>query len=460
MSSQQAAEGQSPAPKVYRDFTLHLDDFNSTDSTFRIWIEGAHPGFGGGMKPEDGPRPTYKPADFWANPLTGMGGPLGLLDRRQLEEAQMHALGDQLANLALPEGILREHFLLSLHEVESKGEGLRLRLVIDAEPLAQVPWEFLRLQQAAGKGPTDFLALRREVSIVRSNQVQASQRSLPQRDHMRLAAMLSSPIDQDELPLDEEKKLLESAVGALNPDSGRPRAVLSLAEHPATLDALKKVLEGEADVFHFGGHGIYDPAAQEGKLILEKPDRTSEFYEAEKLAARLRDAKVRLALLGACESGRVNGQNRWSGVASALTREQIPAVLANQFKIKTDSATLLAAAVYPRVLAGYSVDEALYEARREIFDAKGLINRDWGTPVLYLRESDGVLFPRPSAAERAAGAGSPFINVQIDFDTIKGKATILRATKILSGEIKLTSHVELVDENADFTALDLGSIGD
>jgi CHAT domain-containing protein len=124
------------------------------------------------------------------------------------------------------------------------------------------------------------------------------------------------------------------------------------------LEALQK----GADIFQYSGHATFELGV-EGKLILEDADSESDPYPAGQLAQLLRDAGVRLVMLSACESGRRNGKMMWSGVAPALVREKIPAVIANQFNIDDNSAIVFARHLYPRLFAGYAIDEALFEAR-------------------------------------------------------------------------------------------------
>jgi hypothetical protein len=105
--------------------------------------------------------------------------------------------------------------------VRREGQGLRLRLRIDALPLANLPWEFIRLAQTSGeKKPTDFLALRREVSIARTDTVEAAPPGLPERSRVRLAAVLSSPSDQGELDVSRMKSD-QKAVASLSQVTGK-----------------------------------------------------------------------------------------------------------------------------------------------------------------------------------------------------------------------------------------------
>ncbi len=112
--------------------------------------------------------------------------------------------------------------------------------------------------------------------------------------------------------------------------------------------------------------------------------------------------------LGACETGRRDGHNVWSGVAAALLKAGIPAVVAMQYKIKDTLAAAFSEAFYRALVAGFTVDEAVALGRAamrvEAIGQKMADNRDWGTPVLYLRAPGGAVFNPVSNAEARKAA--------------------------------------------------------
>lgn len=459
---------QTPAstprePLEYEDFNLRLGFFNPADNSFKVWVEGQSPG-GGSMKPENGPHIVFDPKKYWRDPLRGIGGLVGDLDKRiNWTVDRAYELGGLLADTALPvEGGVRKLFEDSLAAAVRENKGLRLRLRIDALPLADLPWEFIYLPQASGeKKPTDFLALRREVSIARTDTVESSAPGLPDRSRVLLAAVLSSPADQGELDVSRDQEAITQAVEALRQATGKDLVEVIWGDRPATVEALQKAVENGADIFHYGGHAEFNLIDQKGSILLEKDDSSSDYYDVDRFAQLLRGAGVRLAVLGACDTGRRDSVNVWSGIAPALTREQLPAVIANQFRIRDASAILIAAKVYHRILAGFSVDEAVFEARQAIFQSSGADNRDWGTPVLYLRESSGVLFPlpKPGAEPGAGAAASPFVDVANTFKVVRGKAVDVVIGKVSRGTIQIRDVVDEVAEGGEFTSLKIDNLG-
>jgi hypothetical protein len=126
---------------------------------------------------------------------------------------------------------------------------------------------------------------------------------------------------------------------------------------------------------------------------------------------------VRLAVLGACDTGRRDDHNVWGGVAAALVERGVPAVVAMQFTIGDRRAASFASAVYRGLVAGLTVDEAVALGRtaiRTVSTGAQSDVRDWVVPVLYLRDHGGRVFePVSSAAAREeAEAGSAHLYQQ------------------------------------------------
>jgi hypothetical protein len=126
---------------------------------------------------------------------------------------------------------------------------------------------------------------------------------------------------------------------------------------------------------------------------------------ADRLAGLLRQAGVRVAVLGACESGRRDRVSPWAGVAPALVADQVAAIVAMQYRVRDSYAIKFARAFYTALAVGLSVDEAVSAGRLAVYDEDDM-SRSWGVPVLYMRSPDGVVFPRIS--ERASGSADAF----------------------------------------------------
>jgi hypothetical protein len=382
-------------PLKYREFNLRISEYKKEGSTFRVCVEGETPG--GAMPRDKAVERRYIPNDFWAHPDEGKGGLLGQLEERRIDKDNLCKLGQMLADLALPEGEIRGLFQKNVTKLKA-GEALRLRLRIDPNELVCLPWEYMHIPQASHEDVyTDFLALRREISIVRTDTVEGPMPQFNPGPIKRIVGVLSSPEDlQPHLNIDKDREAIENAVRLLQEHSDETvLKKITWVKHPATADAMQTALKDNADIFHFAGHARFDPITGDGQIILEKNDHTRDVYNGKNLMQILSDAKTRLVVLNACETGHRDGQKMWNGIAPSLTRMQIPVVIANQFKITDEHARIMASSFYRDLLLGYTVDESLYQARKAIYqDAREVEQRDWGVPVLYLRGLvDAAYFP-------------------------------------------------------------------
>jgi CHAT domain-containing protein len=109
------------------------------------------------------------------------------------------------------------------------------------------------------------------------------------------------------------------------------------------------------------------------------------------LAPLLQQAGVRVAVLGACNTGRRDGISPWTTIAPALVERGIGAVVAYQYEILDHAAIEFSRMFYSALAAGFSVDEAVATGRLAILSACGPDDCEWGIPVLYMRSINGRL---------------------------------------------------------------------
>ncbi|MEA2825801.1 MAG: hypothetical protein QOG43_240 [Actinomycetota bacterium] len=327
---------------------------------------------------------------------------IGWLDRRQIDAdlgAQIE-LGTVIGTMLLPIGV-RGLFEASLGRL-AEDEGLRVRLRL-GDALADVPWEFAWVERHRGE-PTaaGFLALDPRISIVRHEAVAAPlPEPAPAAAGRRVVVATASPDGYPPLPsLAAERAALGQALDGV---AGITADVVADATPAALLDALA----AGADVFHFSGHGTPD-----GGVVLAG----GEVVPGDRLAEMVQAKGVRLAVLGACDTGRRDDHNVWGGVAAALVQRGVPAVVAMQFTIGDRRAAAFAGALYRALVAGLTVDEAVALGRTAIRTVSTGAQaptasadvRDWVVPVLYLRDHGGRVFEPVSstAAREEAEAGS------------------------------------------------------
>ena len=374
---------------IYRSLILEAFDYTKADDvesfTVRIFDSPA-----GGMNKSEAVTVTLQP---------DLRKRIRRLEKGDLTLQELIALGEELSDAILPARVrtLYRDSRKSLPE----NEGLRIRLMLDTYALADIPWEFCYLgdqdtppDQKDYKG---FLGLDVGVSILRDPVLEQPRLELkPIGDQgLRMVVLLANPQGTVELNLEKERQNIVDAVADVKD--------LSVYYCPeGTVDQLQKAMIEGAHIFHYAGHGNFhlQPGTKtgQGSLALTDANGNEKPFSAENLALILNQRGVRLAVLGACKSGRVDQINAWTGIAPALTRAGIPAVIGMQYSIEDHNAVLFSRSLYQGLAAGQSIDEAVSEGRRSIkvHSGDGDVERDWGAPVLYLRtEGDGIIFPLP-----------------------------------------------------------------
>jgi tetratricopeptide (TPR) repeat protein len=320
----------------------------------------------------------------------------------QLEDGadlgEIKAFGARLFQ-AVFAGEIYSYLRRSQDEAERQGaEGLRIRLLLtDVPELADLPWEYLY-------DPTQdqFLSLSTKTPIVRYLDVSQRAPALAVKPPLQVLVMISNPKDQPALDVDQEWSKLNQALADLE---AKGQVVLKLLDK-ATLPALQTQLRrDEYHVFHYVGHGGFDEQAQDGMLILENEDGLSQPVSGQVLGTLLQDeTTLRLALLNACEGAHGSRSDPFAGTAQSLVRKRIPAVIAMQTAISDEAAKTFAYEFYRALADDYAVDAALTEARKAIFSQGN--QREWGTPVLFMRSSDARLEETEKAPPVQAQAGA------------------------------------------------------
>lgn len=310
------------------------------------------------------------------------------------------AFGTRLYN-ALFAGEIGSGLLRSLDAVERVHKGLRIRLRFDqgVAALADLPWEYLYASPLARP-----LALSGQTVIARYLEVPQAQPPLQVEPPLCILALIANPSDAPPLQVDQEWQRLQAALQPLI-EAG----LVTLERLPvATLDALQDRLRGaDIHILHYIGHGYFDEAANRGGLLLEDGTGRGLMVEADRLATLFHDHKaLRLVLLNACEGARADRHDFFSGTAQTLVRQDIPAVVAMQFKISDKAALTLAREFYEAVADNYPVDAALAEARKAIYlDGN---DHEWATPVLFSRSADNRILEIPQSPSAIHKAPIPF----------------------------------------------------
>ncbi|MCB0032692.1 MAG: SUMF1/EgtB/PvdO family nonheme iron enzyme [Anaerolineales bacterium] len=311
------------------------------------------------------------------------------------EEQAVQDFGRALFDFLLP-AELRSAYRTSLSRVHAVGDGLRVKLRLNDPKLAFLPWEFL-----FDSNRREYVCLSIETPLVRYLEIQRSIPPLKVEPPLRILGMVVNPKNYPhQLDVAKEKQRVEEAVKDLQ---AAGLVELQWLEGQTWRDLQRELRRGPWHVFHFIGHGAFDTARDEGRLIFANSQGNADPFGATQLARLLADHKpLRLALLNACEGAR-GGTELFSGTAPILVSRGLPAVVAMQYAITDGGAIEFARAFYESLADAYPVDAAVGEARKAMsFAFEQTV--EWGVPVLYMRARDGVLFELAQQPKRPVEA--------------------------------------------------------
>ncbi|MEA3334520.1 MAG: CHAT domain-containing protein [Chloroflexota bacterium] len=377
----------------YRDFDLKISAAN--DGRYEIEVLQSPSGQGSSVIPfllADGD--LQEKLARLEKAILGPAGPEGI------EEARL--FGSAIFDTFIS-GDVRTVYDRSRQATQDAGVGLRLRLRIAAPELEGIPWEFLYDSRHG-----EFISLSRYTPLVRYLELALPDSGLSVKPPLRILGMVARPQDMDDLDVRRERERLEQALAPLR----RKRKVeLVWLEGDSWRDLHQAMQEGPWHIFHFIGHAAYDDVAQEGVLLLADDSGNPSLVTASQLGQVLSDQPtLRMVVLNACEGAKGGEQSLFSSLAAALVQRGLPAVLAMQYEISDRAAIEFTTGLYGALAANLPVDAAVSEARKAI-DLAIQNSIEWGTPVLYMRSPDGVLWdvkPRFSLP-LLAGAGAVVI---------------------------------------------------
>jgi hypothetical protein len=284
-------------------------------------------------------------------------------------------------------------FSISLRAADQRRVGLRVRLWLDDAPeLGELPWEYLY-----NPSTRKFLALSVETPVVRFLSLPNPAEPLLVEPPLQMLVMISDPKGLPRLKVEDEWETIDRAFKEL-----QDAELVSIHRVPrGTVGDLQDHLaRATHHVFHFIGHGDFDPRTGEAYLLMEGPGRRASWIDNEALSVALDHPSLRLVILNSCEGARGDGHDPFGGLAQSLVKKGIPAALAMQFKITDDAAIVFAKKLFGTMAHNRPVDTALVEARKAIRLESN--ETEWGAPVLYMNAPDGQIFQfdPPTAEER------------------------------------------------------------
>lgn len=273
----------------------------------------------------------------------------------------------------------------SLAIARAQEKHLRIRLRVEAPALSILPWEFL---YDAREG--DFVSLLRDTPVTRYLEIGRPAQPLTIQPPIRILGMLASPQGLPLLDATAERQRMVEAIDHLLESH---TIELTWVAGQTWRDLSRVLQEGDWHIFHFIGHGGFSTEQGEGWIALADEESGAPSFLTATQLGRLFEAypTLRLAILNACEGARASEHDVFSSTGAVLARRGIPAVVSMQYAITDRAAIEFSRSLYDGLARGLSVDAAVQEARIAISMALG-DSAEWGTPVLFMRAPDGVLF--------------------------------------------------------------------
>lgn len=307
---------------------------------------------------------------------------------------RLQALGQDIFNTFLPTAI-RACLIKSHAAVVGRKRALRIRLDVAPE-LSDIPFEILYSPLLDLPG---FLALQPKVSIVRSL-AGASREPLrvpaPAESckGFSLLIVVPSPKGKEQLDVDQE---LNQLVSALNTFGGIHLQYLGgplddLSQEVTRRNLLNCVtaLGKKPCAVLVIAHGEYDQERKASGVLLEGEDGSPDWVPGDILAGLLaRASGLRFVALNLCLGTKSAPFDPFSGLAQALIKNGIPAVVGMQFEVSDKAAIVFSPALFSALCENQWVDEAVARGRISMAPTKEETTIEWGTPVLFLHHQYG-----------------------------------------------------------------------
>ncbi|MDY6783699.1 MAG: CHAT domain-containing protein [Cyanobacteriota bacterium] len=310
---------------------------------------------------------------------------LKLIEQRQTDAELLKEVGHLLYDWLFPNSI---HTHLRQTEAVARRDKvkLRLRLRIEASTIASLPLEFIYRSEGGY-----FLATNPDTVLSRYLNLPLPQEYVRRRQSpLHMLAIVADPTDQVRLDPDEWETIMKEALDKPLTDNQMTLYTVKRATRKGIRDAL---LKQKPDIIQFIGHGIYQNGKGYLALVDEETDQTW-LVDDERFTNLFAGYIAHLGLIGmaTCESATSDNPQGFLGIAPQLVQRGIPAVVAMQYKVFIKTAKIFLEDFYTCVAAHKPIDWAVQSARNAVSLELELSNREFATPVLYMRAKDGNVF--------------------------------------------------------------------
>jgi hypothetical protein len=305
--------------------------------------------------------------------------------------ADPKAYGQELGRQVFAAQGLGDFYTESLAAVRARGDGLRVRLSVEAPELQDVLWERIYHPLDDSWQPLGSTAI---TPFSRTILHHRWDRPVPLTARpLRVLVVIASPADLGTYQLDPidpaERQRLHDLFGQIPELSAT--YLESGTSTPPTLNEIRRCLADSVHMVHFLCHGAVTDAGT--GLFLEDQNGNVDPVEQERLVTAFKAASPApvFCFLAACESAKRSRAEAMLALGPALVDDGgLQAAIAMTGKVGLETAQAFSEQFYVRLLKHGVVDLAVNEARALIQD-----DWDWGAPVLFSDLEDNQLIDFP-----------------------------------------------------------------
>lgn len=334
------------------------------------------------------------------------------LYRNDLDEPGMKVLGEAMFDLLLPDR-LGEIVKTALYTATNAKRNLHLWISQDPESSArQWPVEFLRAESTY-LGTDADIALSRNIRLDESRFF-TNRHSSPLKVLVvvsrpeKLGGVLTIAVEHiAKWALNQAPGKIEVQILGLLDDYEVCEGAQYLSRAATISNLTDGIREFCPDIIHFIGHGRV--LHQTAEIALVDDFGEVEWCPGDDLRSTIRTASPALVVLQACDSALPDSARGFMSLAEKLVQAHVPAVVAMQFEVRNDYASLFTSSFYEALAAGLPIDSAVQKGRSKI-TTSGIRwkERHFGAPVLYLvSPGEAIISPSTSSAP-------PMLNSSLD----------------------------------------------
>lgn len=322
----------------------------------------------------------------------------------QIEREGLEVLGSHLYQ-AIFTGDIARCFEDAVKD-SSTNNRLRVRLLFQAKAnrLANLPWEYLfKPETDTSKGY--FLSTRTQLTLFRFMPGEGPRQIALSKAPLKVLVVFAEPDDQTGEERGAERPDIATITSEMKKLFEEIHGQVEFLKNPTATSLPEMLDKFNPHVMHFIGHGVVARNTNKsriaimddnGKLILVSDDLFARYVE------NTGERDLRLVFLHQTECihhldiDYKENYASFAGMAPALLKANIPAVVAMQFPIRYPEAKKFFESFYKELAAGNDIDSAVQTGREKIsLDPKYSETHIFGTPVLSAYREDRIIEPVP-----------------------------------------------------------------